>query len=581
MKIKSGLPFNLNDLINLRMIENHRVEFKASWDHKTAAAVVETVCAYANDLLNLNGGYIILGVEEKNGHPILPPRGLNLDKLDKIQKEIYGACKSIVPEFQPLIFPEYYQHQFIIVIWVPGGDNRPYQAPNRRRNKQRDYFVRQSSQTVVAKGEILRQLLELTAKVPYDDRRNLTATIEDISPTLVRRFLREVRSDIVIEDYSDEELYLKLELLIAFPVCMKYKVSGNPLRSIPETTLNVLYSIGKRYKSVNAHKVPRHVSLLFFNEIPEKFFPGAQIEMVQFADDAGGDLIEERYFKGPILAQIKSVLDYLKNINGILVQKKPGQAQAERIVAIPYEAIKEAIVNAVYHRSYEPEFAEGIKIYLYPNQMVITSYPGPMPGIEIDDLKQERMLPHIRARNRRIGQFLKDLQLAERRGTGIPKIQRKMRENGSPAAKFRFDEQRTYFEVRLPIHPRFLVRQALQEASYLWATGEKEKALNHLKRVFDNQPASGALASQLIEYAFILDHATLAKQVMTTFEQISAKMEAVQPYLTMARLLTDRGNIQEANNLLKRMPSLKNADDLTLVAALKKRMRTAKVSSEF
>jgi len=79
MKIKSGLPFNLNDLINLRMIENHRVEFKASWDHKTAAAVVETVCAYANDLLNLNGGYIILGVEEKNGHPILPPRGLNLN----------------------------------------------------------------------------------------------------------------------------------------------------------------------------------------------------------------------------------------------------------------------------------------------------------------------------------------------------------------------------------------------------------------------------------------------------------------------------------------------------------------------
>jgi hypothetical protein len=39
-------------------------------------------------------------------------------------------------------------------------------------------------------------------------------------------------------------------LFIAFPVCMKYKVSGNPLCSIPETTLNVLYSIGKRYKKV-------------------------------------------------------------------------------------------------------------------------------------------------------------------------------------------------------------------------------------------------------------------------------------------------------------------------------------------
>jgi ATP-dependent DNA helicase RecG len=537
MKIKSGLPFNLNDLINLRTIENHRVEFKATWNHKTAAAVCETVCAYANDLLNLNGGYIILGIEEKNGLPILPPRGLNQDHLDKIQKEIYGTCKSIMPEFQPLIFPEYYQHQFIIVLWVPGGDIRPYQAPNRRKNKQRDYFVRQGSQTVVATGDILRQLFELTAKIPYDDRRNLEARIEDISPTLVRRFLHEVGSDIVTENYTDEELYLKLELL----------------------------------KSVNAHKVPRNVGLLFFNETPEKFFPGTQIEVVQFADDAGGDLIEERYFKGPLLAQIKSVLDYLESLNGTLMQKIPGQAEVERTVAIPYEAMKEAIVNAVYHRSYEPEFGEAIKIYLYPDKMVITSYPGPMPGIEIENIKQGRMLPHIRARNRRIGQFLKDLQLAERRGTGIPKIQRKMRENASPQAIFRFDEQRSYFEVTLPVHPRFTERHALQEASYLWATGELEKGLNHLKRAFDNQPNSGALANQLIEYAFILHHDALAKQVMAIFEQ--TKNEAVQPYLSMTRLLIDRGLVQEASDILKRMPPLKSADDFAQAAALKKRIK--------
>ncbi len=536
MKFKSGLPFNLNDLINLRTIENHRVEFKADWNHKTAAAVIETVCAYANDLLNLNGGYIILGIEEQNGRPLLPPRGINPERMDKIQKEIYGACQSLMPIFQPLVFPESYQDAFIMVIWAPGGDNRPYQAPNRRKNKQRDYFVRQGSQTVVATGDILRQLLELTAKIPYDDRRYLEAKIEDISPTLVRRFLYEVGSEIVREDYTDEELYLKLELL----------------------------------KSVNAHKVPRNVGLLFFNETPTQFFPGSQIEFVQFADDAGGDLIEERYFKGPLAAQIKNVLDFLESLNGILIQKIPRQAEVERTVAIPYEAMKEAIVNAVYHRSYEPEFGEGIKIYLYPDKMVITSYPGPMPGISSEDLKQGRLLPQVRARNRRIGQFLKDLHLAERRGTGIPKIQRKMRENGSPPAQFRFDVGRTYFEVRLPVHPRFSVRYALSQASYLWATGEKEAGINHLKRAFDNQPASGALASQLIEYAFILHDETLAQQIMAIFEQTPLKNEPVQPYLTLVRLLIDRGQISEASQLLKRMPQ--SNDDFAQVADLKKRM---------
>ncbi len=38
-----------------------------------------------------------------------------------------------------------------------------------------------------------------------------------------------------------------LKMDIVFPVCVKYKVSGNPPRSIPETTPNVFHLIGKHY----------------------------------------------------------------------------------------------------------------------------------------------------------------------------------------------------------------------------------------------------------------------------------------------------------------------------------------------
>jgi ATP-dependent DNA helicase RecG len=41
---------------------------------------------------------------------------------------------------------------------------------------------------------------------------------------------------------------------------------------------------------INEHEVPRNVALLFFNDDPEKFFRGARIDVVQFGDDAGGDL---------------------------------------------------------------------------------------------------------------------------------------------------------------------------------------------------------------------------------------------------------------------------------------------------
>lgn len=59
-----------------------------------------------------------------------------------------------------------------------------------------------------------------------------------------------------------------------------------------------------------------------------------------------------------------------------------------------------------------------------------------------------------RYRNRRIGEFLKELDLTERRSTGIPKILKVMQEKGSPVPEFETDEDRTSFLIRLPMHER-------------------------------------------------------------------------------------------------------------------------------
>ena len=59
-----------------------------------------------------------------------------------------------------------------------------------------------------------------------------------------------------------------------------------------------------------------------------------------------------------------------------------------------------------------------------------------------------------RYRNRRIGEFLKELSLTEGRSTGIPKILRAMAANGSPPPEFETDDEHSYFQVRLPVHPQ-------------------------------------------------------------------------------------------------------------------------------
>ena len=125
------LPINLEDLIHARSVESVKIEFKKTWSQPISASVLHSICAFANDFLNLNGGYIIIGIEDQNGQPILPPHGLDGENLEKIQKEIRGICNRIDPQYQPVPSPEIYQDKQILVIWVPPGDVRPYQAPKR------------------------------------------------------------------------------------------------------------------------------------------------------------------------------------------------------------------------------------------------------------------------------------------------------------------------------------------------------------------------------------------------------------------------------------------------------------------
>ena len=111
---------------------------------------------------------------------------------------------------------------------------------------------------------------------------------------------------------------------------------------------------------------------------------------------------------------------------------------------------EEALVNAVYHRSYA--IREPIEVRITPGELVVLSYPGPDRSVRLEQLRAGRAVPR-RYRNRRMGELLKELGLTEGRATGIPKILRAMRDNGSPPPAFETDDDYSYFLVRLPVHP--------------------------------------------------------------------------------------------------------------------------------
>ncbi len=101
-----NLPINIDDLLNAKTVEWERLEFKEGWNPE---GVLRSLCAFANDFHNLGGGYIVLGVAEKDGRPVFPPRGLSIKDIDRIQKEIVALGHRIHPDYHPIIFPTVYQ----------------------------------------------------------------------------------------------------------------------------------------------------------------------------------------------------------------------------------------------------------------------------------------------------------------------------------------------------------------------------------------------------------------------------------------------------------------------------------------
>ena len=62
------------------------------------------------------------------------------------------------------------------------------------------------------------------------------------------------------------------------------------------------------------------------------------------------------------------------------------------------------------------------------------------------------LLVSKRYRNRRLGEYLKELDLTEGHSTSIPTIQNVLENNGSPRATVVTDDERTFFRITIPCH---------------------------------------------------------------------------------------------------------------------------------
>ena len=426
----------------------------------------------------------------------------------------------------------------LLVIWAQASDTRPHRAPDGEKGDPR-YWIRLGSETVDAeqKGDMLRQLIQQTAKTPWDDRPARDATVQDIRETRVREFLRDIRSGL-IEEPDATRIYRNLNIT----------------------------------RRVNQHESPRNVGLLLFSNDPTQWFRGAKIEVVQFAAGRGGDVLEEHTFSGPLQDQFRDCLNHLENLSATHLQKQQhGRSRVRGWVSYPLPALQETLVNALYHRSYDVDQPEPVKVYLYPDRIEITSYPGPVPGIEPQHLTKDGQLRPVPARNRRIGEFFKELNLAEGRLTGLAKVFRSMEENGSPQPRFEFDAQRTYFLATLPAHPEYAALSTLRDAAHLRALGDDSEAHRRLLSAWKTNSGSAVLTAEVIRSHWKRRELTGAEKAWEEFKRHTP----VQPHVanTMIEVWLDEKEDSKAEKLLGELRLSARNQDAVDSAILARRLR--------
>jgi ATP-dependent DNA helicase RecG len=176
-----------------------------------------------------------------------------------------------------------------------------------------------------------------------------------------------------------------------------------------------------------------NAGLLLFGHDPQLHLPHSEVVCIKYADTLGvRSYIDRRNIHGTLPELITQTSAFLKQymrvgatIRGFFREDEP---------EYPYEALREAVVNAVVHRDYG-RIGETVRVFMYEDHVEVRSPGSLLPGITLDDLVALRVqsLP----RNPVLAGLLRDIPgYMERIGSGIRFMLNEMRRMELPDPEF-------------------------------------------------------------------------------------------------------------------------------------------------
>lgn len=405
--------------------ETPTVEFKSS--AARPIDIAERMCGMAN---NRAGGIIIFGIEDAT-RAIVGIRNPSL--TNDVVLRAARMIKPAVPIGETSVQTWTLDGHTLLTVEIPANSGRLYQYDG-------VCYVRRGTNTVPLSVEEIGAFLNAYEPSRWELSLARNTAVEDLDPEALDRYFAS-RSP---ESRARQRHSSGTEMLIG------------------------LKAVAEDPQTGEAH--PTNAGLLMFGYDPQLHLPQSEVVCIKYADTQGiRTYIDRKNFVGTMPELIDKASSFLRQyirvgatIRGFYREDEP---------EYPYEALREAVVNAVVHRDYSRS-GETVRVFMYSDRVEIRSPGALLPGVSLEDLVALRVTSV--PRNPVLAGLLRDLPgYMERIGSGIRFMLREVEALGLPPPEFseHFDFVVTFRNGGKAVEPEGLNERQLKALEIVRVAG--------------------------------------------------------------------------------------------------------------
>jgi ATP-dependent DNA helicase RecG len=385
-------------------------------------SLLETVIAFANEP-GLGGGYLLLGVERVSGTDKTHYQAVGIPDPDKLQADLATQCAATLNiPLRPQMRVDHADGKTVLVVYVPEAATVDKPVYLKATGLPRGAFRRIGSTDQRCTDDDLWSLRQIDEPQPGFDAKVVDdCTIDELDPAAIAEY-RRLRA--LVNPQAEELAYPDEELLEALLAARRIKGELKP------TVAGVL---------------------LFGKPLTlRRLFPTAEVSYVRVV---GTEWVAdpERRFAATLDVR-KAALLAFRQIAAAIEDDlpkgfylPPDSHQSLQEPLVPRKAFREALANAIIHRSYRFNQPTIVVRYSDRIEFINTGY-SLKPVSELGRTGPAQ-------RNPILASIFRDVEIAEAKGSGIRTIRRVCEEYGCPPPEFISNRQAGTFTtiLRLPV----------------------------------------------------------------------------------------------------------------------------------